>query len=162
MSAVDIAVQIKEVDEGFSETPYYDTKKIPTYGHGFVCIVNGKQCKPYDPLPKMYISEQESLKRLRGMADVNEKSFINNPDLFRAYKNCNDVQKAVLLSMAHQLGIYGVLLFKGLLNALAKKDFELAAKECLDSKAARTDAPKRFRRNAEMLKTGKLHDYYLE
>lgn len=156
MSAVDIAVQIKEVDEGFSETPYYDTKRIPTYGHGFVC---GKQ---NSPLPKISITLDESLKRLRGMAEVNEKTFLSNPDLFRAYKNCNNVQKAVLLSMAHQLGIYGTSLFKGMLNALAKKDFELAAKECLDSKAARTDAPKRFRRNAEMIRTGNLHDYYLE
>lgn len=156
MSAVDIAVQILAIDEGFAETPYYDTKNIPTYGHGFVC---GKQ---NGLLPKISISLDESLKRLRGMAAVNESAFIKNPDLWRAYKNCNNVQKAVLLSMAHQLGIYGVSLFKGMLNAIANKDFELAAKECLDSKAARTDAPKRFRRNAEMLRTGTLHDYYLE
>lgn len=154
MSAVDEAIKILEIDEGFSETPYYDTKGIPTYGHGFVC---GKK---NEMLPKISISEGNSIRRLRGLVEANEKTFIGNPDLFRAYKNCNDVQKAVLLSMAHQLGIYGVILFKGMLNAIAKKDFELAAKECLDSKAARTDAPKRFRRNAEMLRTGVLHDYY--
>ncbi len=154
MSEVDIAMKILERDEGFSETPYYDTKQIPTYGHGFVC---GKQ---YFELPDIKITLEESLKRLRGMAEANQKTMKSNPDLFAAYKNCNDVQKAVLLSMAHQLGIYGVALFKTMLGCLYHSDFKTAALECLDSKAARVDAPKRFKRNAYMIRTGVLHDYY--
>lgn len=154
MSAVDIAVKIKEKDEGFSSIPYYDTKQIPTYGHGFVC---GKQ---YADLPNISITLEESLKRLRGMAEANEKTMLANPDLFKAYKNCNDVQRATLLSMAHQLGIYGVLKFKGMLAALYKPDFIKASAECLDSQAARKDAPARFKRNASMILTGNLHDYY--
>lgn len=160
MSAVDIAVKILEHDEGFREKPYYDTKQIPTYGHGFVCMVNSKPLRAYDPLPDMSITREDSLKRLRGLTEVNEKTFINNPDLFAAYKKCNDVQKAVLLSMAHQLGIYGVLLFKTMLGCLYHSDFKSASLECLDSKAARIDAPERFKRNAYMLRTGVLHDYY--
>lgn len=163
MSAVDLAVKIltkDEMDGKYSDKPYYDTKHIPTLGHGFVCIVNGKQCRPYDPLPDQQLSEEDSLKRLRGLAEVNEKTFINNPDLFAAYKNCNDVQKAVLLSMAHQLGIYGVTLFRGMLGALYHKDFKSAAIECMDSKAFREDARERFRRNAYMLESGLLHPYY--
>ncbi len=154
MSAVDIAVNILEKDEGFSSTTYYDTKQIPTYGHGFVC---GKQ---YADLPNISITLSESLKRLHGLCEVNEKTMLGNPDLFAAYKNCNEVQRATLLSMAHQLGIYGVLKFKGMLAALYRSDFYKASEECLDSLAARKDAPARFKRNASMLLTGNLHDYY--
>lgn len=154
MSAVDIAVKIEEKDEGFSETPYYDTKQIPTYGHGFVCGVR------YGPLPDKKITLEESLKRLRGLAEANEATMMRNPDLFKAYKNCNDVQRATLLSMAHQLGIYGVILFRDMLTALSNSDFEKAAIECLDSVAYRRDTPARFKRNSEMLKTGVLHGYY--
>jgi GH24 family phage-related lysozyme (muramidase) len=163
MSAVHIAVNIlvkDEFDGKYDDKPYYDTKHIPTIGHGFVCIVNGKQCRPYDPLPDQRLSEDDSLKRLRGLAEVNEKTFINNPDLFAAYKNCNDVQKATLLSMAHQLGIYGVLKFKCMLGCLYRSDFASAAKEVLDSDAARQDAPNRFQRNSSMIRTGQLHEYY--
>lgn len=159
MSA-DLAVKILQKDEGFSENPYYDTKHIPTYGHGFVCTVNNIQCKPFDELPKVTIALEESLKRLRGLIEVNEKTFLANPDLYSAYKNCNDVRRAVLLSMAHQLGIYGVLKFKGMLHAIRITDWDGASAECLDSQAARSDAPARFKRNAQMLRTGLIHSYY--
>ena len=116
--------------------------------------------KQYADLPNISITLSESLKRLHGMCEVNEKTMLSNPDLFAAYKNCNDVQRATLLSMAHQLGIYGVLLFKGMLAALYKPDFDKAAIECLDSQAAREDAPARFKRNSEMLRAGNLDSYY--
>lgn len=154
MKAVDIAIKILEKDEGFREKPYYDTKNIPTYGHGFVC--GGKN----DPLPKISITLPESLKRLRELVTANERTMNGNPDLFKAYEKCNEVQRAVLLSMAHQLGIYGLLKFKKLLSALYRSDFKEASNQCLDSQAAKIDAPARFKRNAEMLKTGELHSYY--
>lgn len=154
MTAIDLAIKILEKDEGFRDKPYYDTKQIPTYGHGFVC---GKK---FDPLPKISITLPESLKRLRELVSASERTMNGNPDLFDAYKNCNDVQKAVLLSMAHQLGIYGLLKFKKLLTALYRSDFDEASRQCLDSQAAKIDAPARFRRNSEMLKTGILHSYY--
>lgn len=154
MKTIDIAVKIKEKDEGFREKPYYDTKQIPTYGHGFVCGVR------YGDLPDKSITLEESLIRLRSMTEANEKTMLGNPDLFKAYKNCNNVQRATLLSMAHQLGIYGVLKFKGMLAALYRSDFDRAAYECTDSQAGRSEAPARFKRNAFMLKTGELHDYY--
>lgn len=160
MSAVELAIKILQKDEGFSDKPYYDTKHIPTYGHGFICTVDNIQCRPYDALPNVTITLEQSLDRLKGLIDVNEKTFLNNPDLYSAYKNCNDVRRAILLSMAHQLGIYGVLKFKGMLSAIRVLDWDNAAAECLDSNAARSDAPARFKRNASMLQTGILHSYY--
>lgn len=154
MTTIDTAIKILKLDEGFEEKPYYDTKRIPTYGHGFVC---GKK---NDPLPDISITPEESLKRLRELVAASERTMNGNPDLFAAYKNCNEAQKAVLLSMTHQLGVYGLLKFKKLLAALYRSDFNEASKQCLDSQAAKIDAPERFKRNAAMLKTGALDPYY--
>lgn len=150
---IDIALKILEIEEDFSETPYYDTERIPTYGHGFVCGEKN------DPLPKISISKEDSLKRLKALTAANEKTFQNNPDLYSAYEKCNEVRRAVLLSMAHQVGIYGVIGFRKMLAAITKRDWEKAAKECLNSLAAR-QTPKRYVRNAGMLKFGILDQYY--
>lgn len=153
MSHIDLATKMIAVEEGFSETPYYDTLRIPTYGHGFVCGSKN------DPLPKISITLQESLNKLRARITVDNETLCNNPDLYSAYEKCNEVRQAVMLSMSYQLGIYGVLKFKGMLSAIAKRDWEKAAKECLDSLAAR-QTPKRYVRNASMLKFGVLDAYY--
>lgn len=153
MNEIDLAMKILVVEEGFSKTPYYDTERIPTYGHGFVCGEKNM------PLPTISISEENSLARLKSLISSNEKTFQNNPDLYAAYEKCNAVRRAVLLSMAHQLGIYGVIKFKGMLSAISKRDWEKAAKDCLDSLAAR-QTPKRYVRNASMLKFGVLDAYY--
>jgi len=154
MSAIELVLKMLPVEEAYRARPYYDTKMIPTYGIGFVC---GKQ---YEKLPDIGITYNESIAKLRGLCEVNEKTMINNPDLFKSYSKCNDVRKAVLLSMAYQLGIYGVLKFKAMLAAIAREDWDEAHDECLDSTAARLDAPARFHRNANMLRTGIMDKYY--
>ena len=153
MSHIDLATKMIAVEEGFSATPYYDTLRIPTYGHGFVCGDKN------DPLPPLSITLQESLNKLRARITVDNETLCNNPDLCVAYEKCNEVRQAVMLSMSYQLGVYGVLKFKAMLSAIAKRDWEKAAKDCLDSLAAR-QAPNRFARNASMLITGELDKYY--
>jgi len=154
MSAIDLAVKILKLEEGFRPKAYYDTKNIPTIGYG---LVIGKQ---YDKLPTTEMTKEQAAAKLWGLCEVNEKTLIGNPDLFKAYSKCNDVRKAVLLSMSYQLGIYGVLKFKAMLAAIAREDWNEAHDECLDSTAARLDAPARFHRNANMLRTGMLDKYY--
>lgn len=152
-AASDIAVKILKIEEGFQAEPYYDTLQIPTYGYGFVC---GDR---YAPLPNITISQDDALKRLAGLVDVNEKTFNSNPDLYRCYFHCNDNRKAILLSMAHQIGIYGVLKFKQMLGALENADYSGAADQMLNSLAAR-QTPARWSRNAEQMRTGELNAYY--
>lgn len=154
MSDISLVVKILQAEEGFRSKPYYDTKNIPTIGYG---LVIGKQ---HEKLPDVTMTKDEAASKLYGLCDVNQKTMIGNPDLFKAYSKCNDVRKAVLLSMAYQLGIYGVLKFKAMLAAIAREDWGEAHDECLDSTAARLDAPARFRRNAIMLKTGVIDAYY--
>lgn len=150
---IDLSAKIIIKEEGFSSLPYYDTQNIPTYGYGFVC---GKR---YDPLPKISITVEDADKKLLELISATQKTFTTNPDLFDAYKNCNDNRKAILLSMAHQIGIYGLLKFKKMLAAMYKSDFNEAASQIASSLAA-TQAPARWKRNEQQMQSGELNQYY--
>jgi len=106
--------------EGFRPKPYPDPINgwdVPTFGHGLT-----------------YITEEESeaivrdrVVRLSGML-AHEKQFF--------YLLPPTVQQ-VLIEMAYQMGVSGVMKFKKMWAALAERDYETAAKEMLDSRWAR-------------------------
>ncbi len=73
--------------------------------------------------------------------------------LISSYEDLDEVRQAVLISMAFNLGISGLLKFKRLLVALHFKRWEQAAAEILDSDAAR-ELVRRYIRLAEMMRTG--------
>lgn len=153
---IDLAALILEKDEGFEPEPYYCTEKYPTIGHGFRIPGTGR----YDPLPKgMVMDYSESLAKLRKMLATYDTTLQSNKDISKAYSLASDVRKAVMLSMVHQLGIYGVLKFKKFITAMAEQNYPGAAKQALDSLAAR-QTPNRWKRNAAMIESGNLHDYY--
>lgn len=56
---------------------------------------------------------------------------------FSFYEDLSDPRQEVLIQMAFQLGMAGVMKFKRMLVALQQKDFKNAAEEMLDSKWAR-------------------------
>jgi len=58
-----------------------------------------------------------------------------------------------LINMAYQLGVNGLLGFNRTLHYLQRGDYELAAKEALDSIWAK-QTPERAKRIAEQIKTG--------
>lgn len=69
------------------------------------------------------------------------------------YKNLDDARKAVLLSMAFQMGTNGLLGFKNTLESVRKGDYELAARQMLQSRWA-TQTPARAGRMSEQMRTG--------
>lgn len=151
----ELAFKIIDKDEGFREKPYYCSEGYPTIGHGFRISGLGR----HDPLPDIKMSLSESTGKLNKMLENYQSTLSGNPDLSRAYNPANDVRKAVMLSMYHQLGVYGLLKFKKFLAAMASQDYKEAAKQCLESIAAR-QTPKRWKRNAQMIESGELHAYY--
>ena len=151
--ATNIAVDMLKKEEGFRAEPYLCSEGFATYGYG--CKIGEK----YEPLPKISITEPEAAKKLIGLTEANEKTCINNPDLYRCYFHLNDNRKAVLLSIAYQIGIYGMLKFKKMLAALERADYDAAANEMLNSLAAR-QTPARWKRNAEQMRTGELNAFY--
>lgn len=115
MQVIDLAVKIISLDEGFRDDPYYCSEGYPTIGYGFRIEGTGK----HDPLPAgMHISRVEADVKLRNMIQQCEKTISSNPDLNPAFAKCNDYQKAVVLSIAHQIGIYGLLKFKKIFGGL--------------------------------------------
>lgn len=155
-SRIDLAMRIQELDEGFEPEPYYCSEGYPTIGHGF--RIEGTS--QHDPLPSgITITLKDSLAELHAKTIANDTKLQFHDETKTAYENANDVQKAVMLSMVHQLGFYGFLKFKKFLSASRNRDWSKAAKEALDSVAAK-QAPKRWARNAAMIESGDLHHYY--
>lgn len=153
MTIVKQIIKIDEESGHFKPFAYYDTKGIPTQGWGF------RVGNPGDPLPTKAMTLEEGEKRLDLRINEIAARFERAP--FRSFiRALNPVRRAVLVSMAYQLGITGLLGFTNLIKALDRLDFDAAAAEIMDSKAAREDAPKRFARNAIMMRTGKITGYY--
>jgi len=68
--------------------------------------------------------------------------------------NLDDNRFSVLVEMAFQMGIGGLLLFKDFLAALEAGDYLTAQVEMLDSKWAKEDSPKRALELSEIIRRG--------
>jgi lysozyme len=152
-AAIEISGRMLKKEEGFRAKPYYCSENYPTIGYG------EKIGDKYEPLPNITTTEPEAYKKMLAMNEVNEKTYLNNPDLYRCYFHMSDSRKAVMLSIAYQIGIYGVLKFKKMRAALEKANYSDAADEMLNSLAAR-QTPNRWKRNAEQMRSGELNAFY--
>ncbi len=111
----DVVYQLK-LDEGFRETPYKDTRGIWTIGYGFA-LTGG-------------ISEREAsmileerVRRLR----------FRLRDAFTFWKKLDNTRQDVLINMAYNLGLSGLMGFENMLEAVTKRDYSTAADEMMNS-----------------------------
>lgn len=123
-------------DEGLRLNPYKCTEGYLTIGYGRNLETNG-------------ISENEA-----------EVMLVN--DIYRVMGSLNDYgllidhtqpRQDVLINMAFQMGINGLLKFKNMLRALDDRNYSLAAKEMLDSLWAK-QTPERAKRLARQMRLG--------
>jgi len=70
------------------------------------------------------------------------------------YAQLNNARQDVLLNMAYQMGVAGLLGFKKALAAMERQDWQTAGAEMLDSKWAKSDSPNRARELATIMRTG--------
>lgn len=153
---MEVAKSIVKIDEGFRPKPYFDHLGFPTIGVGFR-IAGTSQ---HDPLPDITMTRAEADIILNEKISALIEQFHSN-DFKKIFPRLNDVRQAVLISMAFQVGMYGLLKFRNMRRALAVSDYDRAAEEIIDSDAWRDPLTRdRFNRNAEMMRTGKLLDYY--
>ncbi len=152
-AAIEISGRMLKKEEGFRAKPYLCSEGFPTIGYG------EKIGDKYEALPNITTTEPEAYKKMLATVTANEKTILNNPDLYRCYFHLNDARKAVMLSITYQIGIYGILKFKKMLGALERADYSAAADEMLNSLAAR-QTPARWKRNAEQMRSGELNAYY--
>lgn len=141
------ATELIAREEGFSSKPYICTEGYPTVGYGQRIGAQGVDVSLYEfelpePVARQWL--QENIRQLE-----------NTLSRYSWYQQCNADRAAVLVSMAYQLGLYGLLRFRKMLAAIEDNDWEEAAREALDSRWAK-QTPRRARHHAEALRTGVL------
>lgn len=149
------AADIIAREEGYSAKPYYCPTGYPTIGYG--TKIGNKNIKIEDLELRVNTLSAKALLHAEVMDKIDEMYL--NPVIASAMDVLDNEgdRILVLVSMAYQVGSYGLSKFKKMLYAIIDRDWEEAAKQCLDSLAAR-QAPKRFERNAECLRTGYYPD----
>ena len=130
------AISQLKLHEGFRAKPYRCTEGYLTVGYGTNLDTRG-------------ISEDEAEELLLNDMCRVEQSLERHGLLV----GLNGARCAVLINMGYQLGINGLLKFEKTLNAVEAGQFELAAKEMIDSRWAE-QTPSRAKELAEQMRTG--------
>lgn len=104
-------------DEAFRQYPYKDSKGILTIGYGRNLEAEG-------------VSQDEGLILMGNDIQRCEHELWNS---FPAYAELNDVRKAVLINMAYNLGVVGVMGFRDMVNAITIFDWQAASDAMLNS-----------------------------
>ena len=123
-------------DEGLRDRVYLDSKGIPTCGYGHALHI-------WSPVPldicERFLEED--------LARVDREYPTLQLDL-------DGARIHVIKCMLFQMGLGGVKKFKRLLAAVRSQNWELAAKEMLESQWAKEDSPARALRLADIMRTG--------
>ena len=118
-------------DEGFESKPYQDTEGVWTFGIGFT-----------------FITEEESLAVLKirlgsVLAALNAQ--------LHWFTNLAIEVKNIMLNMAYQIGVAGLMDFTNTMMFIQNRDWVQAADEMLDSKWAK-QTPERAKRLSDRMR----------
>lgn len=162
----DSLIETLKRDEGFINKATHVTtrsgekEKNRTIGYGYNIDAH---LNPSNDLIEAGVSEEDVEGVLRGEKEIDETTAVRLLHLstVRAQQDAQRVVprydklppevQEVVTNMAYQMGPTGLLGFKKFREALYQGDYEKAAKEILDSKFARKDAPERAKRHAKVL-----------
>lgn len=148
-----------EYEEGYRERPYLCSNGYPTIGIGQRL---GPKCTPDELVERYQFTVSPDVASAWCSDHVTEviARMRENQEISAALIACNEPRRAVLTSMAYQMGVAGLDNFKNTLKAIQEKNWRLAADEMMNSKWARYDSPKRAaRHSAQMLLGAWIDDY---
>jgi lysozyme len=131
-----IAAQLKR-DEGFRQFPYGDARGVLTVGYGFNLASDG-------------LNEQESSVVLHIRA---WNRYVELLTTLPWVHKLDDARQGVLLNMAYNLGVAGLLEFKRTLELVQAGAYTLAADEMRKSKWA-DEVPRRAHRLLVQMESG--------
>ena len=142
-------ISLLNFEEGYSEKPYYCSAGYPTIGIGKRIGPKGAPLSNYQftasrQLAAVWLSEELQQK----VADMS-----THANITAAMAACNDSRKAILISMAYQMGADGLAKFANTLKAVAEQRWGDAANGMLNSAWAK-QTPNRAARHAQQMKTG--------
>ena len=158
MKTIDnLILQLKR-HEGLKLMPYRCTEGKLTFGHGRNLEDNPLtkkekvylDCPDEDSFPGHKITEIQA-----GVLLINDIKRIEdelNRRLF--FHRLNEPRQGVLINMAFNLGVSGMMNFKKMIASIMQEDFANARDEMLDSKWA-NQVPRRANELAEQMLTGK-------
>ena len=126
-----------ELEEGCLIRLYNDTQGIPTIGIGRNLRDTG-------------VSKEEAYYLCSNDIDRIVNALQSDIPQFNSL---DDVRQRVLVDIAFNVGVSGLLLFKNMLSAISVGNWQDAHDQLLNSLAAR-QAPNRYNRLAQMLLTG--------
>ena len=133
---MDIIEQLKR-DEGYERYVYNDTQGVPTVGYGFNLRDEGLMPDECEYVLRCKVAQR----------------CVNLVNAMPWTANLDDARQGVLLNMAYNLGLAGLLGFGKMIGALQKGDHETAAEEMLASEWA-TQVGARAQRLAVQMRTG--------
>lgn len=149
-SSNDLLLQVLRKEESLRLDPYKDSFGFWTIGYG--CLIDrrkgGKLPKWIEPSFPITLEDAEELLRTK-VIDLE----IGLGNSLAWWFKLNAVRRTVLLAMAFQLGIAGVLKFTGTLAAIADERWDDAYAHLLNSLWAR-QTPARAQRMATAMRTG--------
>lgn len=148
-------VNLIEYEEGWREKPYLCSEGYPTIGFGFKIGPKGVPLSSYQFKVTKPIGEVWLLELLSQF----EQDMLKYSHVADALGACNEARKAVLVSMAYQMGVDGLAAFKNTLRAVAEGRWSDANSGMLNSKWAK-QTPVRAARHAEQMETGEWCKLY--
>ena len=152
MKCIDIALELIKQAEGFSAKPYYCPAGKLTQGYG-----RNLEALPLDEYEKTWLEDDGSVSRDVATDWVMEEIYhcYNQLSKLSFFVKTDDVRQAVLIDMCYNLGMSGLLKFKGMIKALETMDYGVAAAEMVDSKWYK-QVGNRGIRNVTIMRTGVL------
>lgn len=140
------------IHEGLRLQPYYCSKNKLTIGVGR-CI----ETNPFTAEEEKVIGDwRHGISKCSAMYllqnDV-KKIYKELKLKLKFFKDLDGERQYALIDMAFNLGVFGLLRFSKMLEALKNKEYFLASKECLNSKYAK-DVGERANRIANIIATG--------
>ncbi|EDP57962.1 glycoside hydrolase family protein [Vibrio sp. AND4] len=151
MSLNKISLNVLKFEEGFSEDPYYCSEGYPTIGIGQKIGPKGASLHQYCFQCPISVAEH--------WCSVEIEHLSKTLSRYDWYTGCGPNRQAMLISMAYQMGVNGLLGFKKMLDALNNKDWNTAYMEGLDSLWAK-QTPARANRQMTVIKSDQLDINY--
>tara|TARA_R110000850_G_scaffold154244_1_gene277732 strand:- start:910 stop:1383 length:474 start_codon:yes stop_codon:yes gene_type:complete len=147
---------ILEYEEGFRYKPYLCSEGYVTIGLG-TKLHNEKGLDPSDfPIS---VSRKIAFEWLETEVALKDQRMLNDWRHQKVYQNLDNDRRAVILSMAYQMGTSGVKKFNKMWLALSKGDHKMAAMQALDSRWAK-QTPARAERVARVLAGESLEEVF--
>jgi lysozyme len=160
-------IDLLAFEEGFREKPYIDTEGYPTAGIGIKLGPKGASLANYEftiPYQVAQVWTDVFVENLIHKVDTNPK-YMPIKQVINMLVNATgampgeDPRSAVLISMAYQMGLDGLLGFVNTLHLMYQQNWSAAADGMMKSKWAR-QTPARANRHAAQLISNKWAKEY--